>query len=248
MLLDYLEALTELDSVEAVWARHLSAMQSFGFVKLLYGFTRSRTQNSFGDRQDIMILTNHNEDYVHTFVDGGLYFHAPMVQWAAENVGACSWSWFAQQSAAQTEIQKKLQTYNLRHGISAGYTISFKDISSRAKGAIGLVSGPDMDQCQTDKMWAEHGRTITQMNNVAHLKLASLPFAADSRRLTNRQREVLEWVGEGKTTRDIATILGLAMATVEKHLRQARLALDVETTAPAVFKASFLNQIFVLQT
>jgi LuxR family transcriptional regulator len=39
--------------------------------------------------------------------------------------------------------------------------------------------------------------------------------------------------------------MGLTAATVEKHLRLAREALDVDTTAQAVLKASFQNQIFL---
>ena len=85
------------------------------------------------------------------------------------------------------------------------------------------------------------------MNNVAHLKLTNLPYSTARRNLTSRQREALEWVGEGKTTQDIATIMGLTPATIEKHLRLAREALNVETTAQAVLKASFQNQIFVLE-
>ena len=40
--------------------------------------------------------------------------------------------------------------------------------------------------------------------------------------------------------------MGLTSATVEKYLRLAREALDVDTTAQAVLKASFQNQIYVL--
>ncbi|MFV0358632.1 MAG: LuxR family transcriptional regulator, partial [Tropicimonas sp.] len=39
----------------------------------------------------------------------------------------------------------------------------------------------------------------------------------------------------------------LTPATIEKHLRLAREALDVMTTAQAVLKASFLNQIFIVE-
>jgi LuxR family transcriptional regulator len=85
------------------------------------------------------------------------------------------------------------------------------------------------------------------MNNVCHLKLINLPHAGARRKLTPRQREALEWVGDGKTTQDIATIMGLTPATIEKHLRLAREALDVDTTAQAVLKASFQNQIYVLE-
>ena len=43
-----------------------------------------------------------------------------------------------------------------------------------------------------------------------------------------------------------AVLMGLTPATIEKHLRLAREALSVETTAQAVLKASFQNQMFVL--
>jgi LuxR family transcriptional regulator len=39
--------------------------------------------------------------------------------------------------------------------------------------------------------------------------------------------------------------MGLTTATVEKHLRKAREALQVETTARAVMKASLQRQFFV---
>ena len=65
--------------------------------------------------------------------------------------------------------------------------------------------------------------------------------------LTKRQREMLQWVGDGKTTQDIALLIVLTPATVEKHLRLAREALDVETTAQAVLKAAFYNQMFILE-
>jgi LuxR family transcriptional regulator len=85
------------------------------------------------------------------------------------------------------------------------------------------------------------------MNNIAHMKLITLPHEPKDRRLTKRQREVLEWVGDGKTVQDISQIMSLTPATIEKHLRLARETLNVETTAQAVLKASFNNQIFVIE-
>ena len=83
------------------------------------------------------------------------------------------------------------------------------------------------------------------MNNVFHLKQLTLACSG-ARELTQRQREVLQWVGDGKTAQDIALLMGLTAATVEKHLRLAREALDVETTAQAVLKAAFYNQMFTI--
>ena len=56
----------------------------------------------------------------------------------------------------------------------------------------------------------------------------------------------MEWVSDGKTTADIAVLMGLTVATVEKHLRNAREAMNAETTAQAVMKATLQNQIFAM--
>lgn len=51
-------------------------------------------------------------------------------------------------------------------------------------------------------------------------------------------------MADGKTTQDVALLMGVSPAMVEKHLRLAREALAVETTAQAVAKAALLNMIF----
>ncbi len=56
-------------------------------------------------------------------------------------------------------------------------------------------------------------------------------------RLTAREREVLEWVGAGKTSRDIAAILGVSPRTIEKHLERIYDKLGVETRTAAAMRA-----------
>ena len=123
-----------------------------------------------------------------------------------------------------------------------------RSVWRRSRGAMALTARQEINQDQVDAIWTIHGRTIHALCNVAHLKLMSLPYGNSRRALTKRQREVLEWVGDGKTTQDIATIMGLTPATVEKHLRLAREVLEVDTTAQAVLKASMQNQIFLLES
>lgn len=245
-MLDFLEKLHEKRTGGEVWQLLLTQLNEFGFDRALYGYTRFRTPQSFGQREDVLILSNHSDEYMKQFIDGGMYFEAPMVDWSVKNVGARSWSMILEHQDILTDRQREIVAFNLSMGIKAGYSISFKDISSRAKGAIGLVAKPEMTQQDVDDLWLDQGRAILQMCNVAHLKMSNLPYASLHRTLTGRQREVLEWVGDGKTTRDIATIMGLTSATIEKHLRLARAALGVGTTAQAVLKAAYHNQIFVL--
>lgn len=246
-LVDYLNHVSNSQDVETLWSAHLEQMQAYGFDRIIYGFTRYRTTSSLGDPQDWVLLTNQPASYMRPFIEDGLYFHAPMIRWALENDGACSWSWMAEMAASDafTPAELRVVDFNRQHGVTAGYSISFRSISARNKGAVALTARRGMSQAEVDEIWAEHGNEILVMNNVAHLKLLTLPYFG-SRSLTKRQREVLECVGDGKTTQDTAMILGLTPATVEKHLRLAREALDVDTTAQAVLKAAFYNQMFVL--
>lgn len=249
-LRSYLLSVADSQSIEALWEGHVEKMAEYGFDRLLYGFTRYRTATSLGDPSDFIILTNHDKAYTNVFLDEGHFFHAPMVHWALENSGAKSWKLLAEMEQTKTlsAPERRVLEFNRDMGVTAGYSISFKSVSARSKGAIALTARRDMDQAAIDAVWAGHGDDITLMNNIVHLKILTLPYTAPNRALTARQREALEWVGDGKTTQDIALLMGLTATTVEKHLRLARDALDVDTTAQAVMKAAFSNQMFVLDS
>ena len=243
-----INALINVASIEELWDRHTRQMEAFGFDRLIYGYTRYRTATSLGDPDDFVLLTNHDDTYKDVFVGEGLYFDAPMVRWALENDGACSWSVLHRMIADErlTAKERKVVDFNLSHGVTAGYSISFKSVSPRAKGAIALTARDGMSQADVDALWQQWGDEILALNNLVHLRILTLPYTGPGRALTSRQREVLGWVGDGKTVQDIALLMGLTTATVEKHLRLARKALCVETTAQAILKVAFQNQIFIL--
>ena len=247
-LISFIEAAASAKNMHELWDVYQACMARYGFTRVVYGFTVNRTDTSFGDPQDLVVLSNHTEDYMEGFLKSGMFLSAPMLRWARSNIGAQSWQMLTEMAKTgdMTEEERKVFAFNRAHGIVAGYTISLPYSSSREKGAVGLAAAPGIEQPEVDRLWAKYGRTILALTNVAHLKLLNLPHANSRRPLTKRQREVLEWVGDGKTTADIATIMGLTPATVEKHLRLARESLDVDTTAQAVLKASFQNQIYVL--
>lgn len=256
-LVKQLQQQTNARTVEELWDVHTQLMADYGFNRLIYAFTHyvssTNVMNSdnmaLGDPQDWVLLTNLKSDYMDGFIEQGHYTNAPMVRWAVQNDGACSWRWIADMMSSNlaTDKERAAFAYNQEQGVKAGYTLSFRSVSQRSKGAIALIADPDVPQHKVDQIWAEHGDHLMVLNNVMHLKILALPHTG-SRKLTTRQREVLQWVGDGKTTQDIAILLGLTAATVEKHLRLAREALDVETTAQAVLKAAFYNQMFVMDT
>ena len=245
----YLQQLSNCQSIEELWEAHTKKMAEFGFDRLIYGFTHFWSGKSLGDPGDFILLSNHDREYTDVFVGKQGYMDAPMVNWALNNEGAGSWSMLAQMQADKvlTPEEQRMIDFNRSMGVIAGYTISFKSVSTRSKGAIALTAKEGLSQQDVDAIWDEHGPDIHLMNNMAHLKILSLPYTSPHRVLTKRQLEALAWVGDGKTIQDIAVLMGLTSATVEKHLRLARQALSVETTAQAVLKTALFNQMFVLE-
>lgn len=248
-LRDYLRFVTGAKSLEELWAAHTEQMAGFGFDRLIYGNTVYRTETSLGDPDDFIILSNYCKEYIDGFLHSGLFHHAPMLHWALNHEGAASWRLIGQMvnSATMTANERKVYDFNIRMKVTVGYTVSFNSASFRSKGAISLCARDGMTQDDVDALWQKVGDDIEMMNNVAHLKILTLPYSPPNRGLTRRQREALEWVGDGKTTQDIALLMGLTQATVEKHLRLARESLSVETTAQAVLKAALHNQMYVME-
>lgn len=242
----HVEQMLQAKTVEHLWALHVRAMAAFGFDRLLYGFTRFHNGLSDTPLDDILILSNLDQVFLDGFFGRGHYRNGPITRWATENDGVCSWRWARELAASGrlSEAERRAVAYNHSMGLTAGYSIGFHDLSSRSKGAIGLCGRAGLDQDAVDAIWLERGREILLINQIMHLRMTNLPFVLDRRALTPRQREVLEWVSDGKTTQEIAARMGVSVTTVDKHLRLARDALGVETTVQAVLKASFHNQIF----
>lgn len=228
--------------IPEVWSVFAAAMLELGFDKLLYGGTRFPSHGSFGHITEALILHQGPQEYADIYLEEELYLHSPTYEWADKNTGFVSWPVaFAQYAAIPTPEQIRIVQLNLQFGVRAGYVGSLKNVVPNMNGVIGFSPVGSPDQDETDALWALYGRQIETLSNLMHLRVAALPQTGQLRPLTSRQRETLEWASLGKTTQDIATILGLSTATVEKHLKMAREALEAQTTAHAVKKATALN-------
>lgn len=56
----------------------------------------------------------------------------------------------------------------------------------------------------------------------------------DEKQLTPRQREILQLIGEGKGTKEIATLLNLSVKTIQFHKSCLMQELDIHTTAELI--------------
>jgi DNA-binding CsgD family transcriptional regulator len=229
-----------------VWSQTVAYFSALGFSHVNYGFTRFRSARSIGDPDDALFLTSADDAYAAGYFRNGFYAKTPAFKWAQNNEGACTWTWVRDAMLAGKLNLEEMETikYNISIGITAGISISFPETSTRAKGAMGLIADPGISAEAVDALFAQKQSELLSVANMMHLKLIQLPFANRRRALTARQREALEWVADGKTSQDVALLMGVSAAMVEKHLRLARETLSVDTTAQAVAKAALMNLIF----
>lgn len=241
--------IAKVSSLEDLWDIYITELERFGFDRIIYGRTRHKTGNNLGDPSDFLVLSNHDPAYMDFFVNQGNFLNAPMLHWSFQNVGCASWTNVAVRMANNelTSDELHIVQNNRKFGVEAGFTVSFPAVSHRMKSSASLTAKSGLSQKEVDRIWAENSDHLEILNYIFDLKVSTLPQYTGKNTLTKRQREVLEWIGDGKTTQDTATILGLTPATIEKHLRLARETLQVDTTAQAVLKAAFLNQMFIIE-
>ena len=245
--MNYLDRLGRATEIEEVWQMFCTELVRFGFDRLLYGYSRFGTENSVGPWEDALILSNMDPAYLKKFIEEEYYKHAPLADWALNHTGARPWAYPEGGYEKLTKTQREVVELNMSYGLNAGYSISFATPTPRSRAAIAMGARPGLSQEDVNALWQRDGLLVSVIANMTHLKIISLPHINERAKLSRRQQEVLNWVADGKTYQDIATIMGVTMGTVEKHLRLVRQKLNVETTPQAVLKASFWNQMFVVR-
>ncbi len=229
-------------TIEDVWDIYCAAMVSYQFDRILYCGTRFPNSRFLGNLDEALILHLGPYAYADIYIDDGLYLHSPSCAWAEHNTGFISWPEAARQMAFEiTPEVIRIAQLNAQFGVSAGYVGGMNDVVPGMNGVIGFAVKEGLTQADADEIWAREGKDIRTLCQIMHLRVSSLPQPILLRPLTSRQREVLNWYSKGKTTQDIATIMGLSAATVEKHMKSARETLDATTTVHAVKKATSLN-------
>lgn len=233
-------------SIDEAWEHATGYFVALGFGRINYGFTRFKHLKTIGDPEDALFLTTCDAEYVKRYFQGGFYAKTPVFRWAERSSDICSWTWVREAfeagrlSAEEAEAVRQ----NAAMGVVAGISVSFPEVSSRSKGALGLIADPGLTTEAVDAILDARRDEILAVANMMHLTIVHLPQLSRHRALSPRQREALEWVADGKTTQDVALLMGVSPAMVEKHLRLARETLAVETTAQAVAKGALLNMIF----
>jgi len=244
--LQILHHILSASDIEIVWSLCTGYFRDLGLAHVIYGYSPDSTGLAMGPVEDMLLFSTMDHGFLRELLGARHFTRSVTFNWAIANVGIASFS-MAAEGADDPDRVYPPQTlaFFARYGVETGFSIGFPPVRARDRGVMTVLGPPDRGQDWVDALLQSRGKEIQVVATVAHRMMAVLPNPGN-RRLTDRQREVLEWLAQGKSSVDVACIMSLSLATVEKHLRHAREALGVETTAHALVKAAFLNQMFLL--
>lgn len=124
------------------------------------------------------------------------------------------------------------------------FGVSDRGLTVPVRGPYGDVGLLSVTRDCTDSDWQNLKKKIIGDLQVAAVHMHDNVIAADVTRavfnrpaLSTREREILQWVADGKSQQDIGDILNISHRTVEVHLRSTRTKLAALTTAQAIGRA-----------
>lgn len=218
-----MESLGSAGSRRCVTARVADFLQQFGFS----AFGLTRLPRVAGAELDV-ILDAWPDGWSEHYRAAGLFRHDPIVQHSLSAQDVFAWDevprdYLLDPKAAA--IPRDAAAFDMREGLCVPMP-SALGVGSMWMGGAKLERVPGLRRVA--RLLAYHLCQAVEA-------LPSVP--AGVRVLTVRESDVLSWIATGKTTRDVAAILGISEHTVGEHLKNIRRKLGTSNNTHSTVRA-----------
>ena len=210
------------------------ASHRLGFHSFVYAL---RVPTNFTNAQ-VLMLDGYPEGWVKRYFEAEHFNADPVMAWCTQQIVPIRWSDLVLEPGSHAEqVMREAAEYGLRDGVTMPL--------HSPQGELGILS------LSLDAP-AESARPITERAlPYVHLLASHLHQAV--RRvsglhdmqpgLTVREDECLRWTADGKTSQEIAQLLGISASTVNFHINNAMQKLDVVNRQQGVAKAALRRMI-----
>jgi DNA-binding CsgD family transcriptional regulator len=148
-------------------------------------------------------------------------------------------------------LERKAPRVKQMFGEAKEFGVGLQGLTFPIRGPKGEAAIFNITSDLPDKEWADAKRSyIRDFQIIAHIIHSKAMILAGAKvpdfnaRLTPRERECLTWCAVGKTSEDIATILGISEGVVRIHLQSAQHKLNCLNRTHSVAKAIVYKLIF----
>ncbi|TPJ66024.1 LuxR family transcriptional regulator [Mesorhizobium sp. B2-7-1] len=237
-IIDLLTAMSKIDtagSAEAILQEFRSALACYGLRNFL--ITGLPVPHDM-DWQREILGDGWPPDWYRRYVSEDHFLHDPCVAQCRHSPQPFLWRELpaAKLSARAKLVMDEAAEFGMKEGICVPIHVP--------------LAGPSVVTAASDRMEVPPSAMPFIETLCVHTfrRLAGLGTPGDGDEpapLTARERELLEWSAQGKSTDDIACILGVSRNTVESHQRNIRGKLDAINVSHAIVKALRRQEIQV---
>ncbi|WP_104400280.1 helix-turn-helix transcriptional regulator [Vibrio penaeicida] len=186
-------------------------------------FTPLNTQH-----YDVFLINNYPEDWMEWYFEHNYRQSDPVLEYAKSGVAPILWHRdFDAMPTDQQEVMEKAVEYGLKDGIS---------IPIHGKGGtIGVFSVANSEHIPDDKAF-EIEANMLSIWPYLHSAMSRVNVC-EPKTLTDREKEVLTWTAEGKTSWEASQIIGVSESTINFHIKNCINKLDAVNRHHAIAKA-----------
>ena len=239
---DIVSRIESVTNSDEVYKLLIEISQNLGISYITYG-TNVCTSFTY---QTIFVLSNNSSEWRNHYEENRLVAHDPRIVRAKRSATPFVWSKINPETKKEQQVLDDLQTF----GIAEGITFPVRN----ARNDFGFINTAFIEPQK--KMSSRLGYITPYMQllaNYIHEKTYSL-LAKEHQaenpgttpldvRLTDRERECLIWLAEGKTSWEISQILEITESTVNQHLHSAGRKLKSNNRTHTIAKAISLKFI-----
>ncbi|NUF53975.1 LuxR family transcriptional regulator, partial [Acinetobacter seifertii] len=210
-----------------------STASKLGFDYCAYGM---QSPLSIAEPKTIM-LNNYPQAWQQRYVEQQYVKVDPTVQHCMVSLKPLVWSSQYTHTQAEKDFWEEARSY----GLNVGWAQSSRDFIG-TRGMLTLARSSDQLSEKEQKAQYTNMYWLTQTVHSSIAKIVNdVEFSQFNLYLTNREKEVLRWTAEGKTSAEIAQILGVSERTINFHLSNSMQKLNVNNKISAAIRAVMLG-------
>jgi len=211
------------------WFATLKALSvKIGYSRILFGLKGSST----ADNTQAQIHSDYPGTWRKSYDDNGYAAIDPIVKHCLSSNRPLIWH--------REDFQKQPHAHFFEeaalHGVDRGLALPLHGVNGQA-GMLCLQYADDARHAEQEMLRSLPMATLLRdfaLEGAIRLCAANEPIAV---RLTNREREVLQWSAAGKTTWEIAMIHSCTTAAIDFHFKNIRRKFQVTSRQAAMVKA-----------
>ncbi|NUF17313.1 LuxR family transcriptional regulator AbaR [Acinetobacter lactucae] len=230
---DLLSAFLIMQDENQLFEAVKSTASKLGFDYCAYGM---QSPLSIAEPKTIM-LNNYPQAWQERYVEQHYVKVDPTVQHCMVSLKPLVWSSQCAQAQAEKDFWEEARSY----GLNVGWAQSSRDFIG-TRGMLTLARSNDQLSEKEQKAQYTNMYWLTQTVHSSIAKIVNdVEFSQFNLYLTNREKEVLRWTAEGKTSAEIAQILGVSERTINFHLSNSMQKLNVNNKISAAIRAVMLG-------